>query len=69
MRFGPFGRGLKPVTKEQEEEFSKTLKENKVGFKEGLIMTLTAFVTIVLPCLLILGVLSLIVLWIFGAFG
>ena len=69
MKFGLTRREIKPVTKEQEEEFSRGLKENKVGFKEGLIMTLTAFVTIVLPCLLILGAISLIVLWMFGAFG
>ena len=69
MRFGLTRRELKPSTKAQEQEFSDRLKENKVGFKESVVIVLTAFVTIVLPCLLTLGLLSLIVLWIFGAFG
>ena len=69
MRFGLTRREIKPVTKEQEREFGERLKENKVGFKESVIIVLTAFVTIVLPCILTLGALSLFVLWIFGAFG
>ena len=68
MGFGIFGRNIRPATKEQEAEFSKAMKENKVGYKDGLVMVLTAFGVIVLPCLLILGVIALIVLLIFGAF-
>ena len=69
MRFGFTRRQIKAVTREQEEEFSKVLKENNVDFKERLLMTATAFVTIVLPCLLVLGALSLFTLWVFGAFS
>lgn len=69
MKFGFTRREIKPVTKEQDAEFSERLQENKVGFKESLLLVGTAFVTIVLPCLLVLGALSLVVLWMFGAFG
>ena len=68
MKFGFTRREIKPVTKEQEKEFSERMEENKVGFKDGIIMVLTAFVTLVLPSLLVLGLLSLLVLLIFGAF-
>ena len=68
MRFGLFGRGLKPVTKEQEEEFGKRMKENKVGFKDGAAMVLSAFLTIVLPCILILLAIAGVVLLLFRAF-
>ncbi len=69
MKFGLTRREIKPVTKEQEQAFSEALNENKVGFKEGAVMVFSAFITIVLPSLAVLGVLSLFVLWIFGAFG
>ncbi len=69
MKFGFTRREIKPVTREQEAEFGKGLKENKVGFKESCVIVATAFVTIVLPCLLVLGALSVFTLWVFGAFG
>ena len=68
MKFGFTRREIKPVTKEQEEEFGKGLNDNKVGFKESLLLVATAFVTIVLPCLLVLGLLSLFTIWVFGGF-
>ena len=68
MKFGFTRREIKPPAKEEEEEFSKGLKENKVGFKEGLAIVLSAFLTIVLPSLLVLAVLSLLTLLVFGAF-
>lgn len=69
MKFGFTRREIKPVTKEQEAEFGKGLRDNKVGFKESLLLVGTAFVTLVLPSLLVLGALSVFTLWVFGAFG
>lgn len=68
MKFGFTRREIKPVTKEQEEEFGKRLKENKVGFKDGTAMFFAAFLTIILPCILVLLVLAGIILLIFRAF-
>ena len=68
MKFGFTRREIKPVTKEQEAEFAERMKEEKVGFKDGFAMVFAALFTIVLPCLLVLGGLSLLILWLFGAF-
>ncbi|HBF15474.1 MAG TPA: hypothetical protein DDW30_07320 [Clostridiales bacterium] len=68
MAFGIFGRKLRKVTKQQEREFSEKLKEEHVGFRDGFAMVLAAFLTIILPCLLILCGLGALMLWIFGAF-
>ncbi len=68
MAFGIFGRGLHKATKKQEQEFSEQLNRERIGFRDGFAIVLAAFVTIVLPCLLILCGLSAVVLWIFGAF-
>lgn len=42
------------------------MQEAGVSFREKLVMTLTAYVVIVLPCLLILIGLSVFMLWIMG---
>lgn len=68
MKFGFTRREIKPVSKEQQEDFAKRMEENKVGFKDKFAMVFSAFLTIVLPCLLVLGVISVIILLIFGAF-
>ena len=68
MAFGIFGRGLHKATKKQEQELSELLNRERIGFRDGFAIVLAAFVTIVLPCLLILCGLSAVVLWIFGAF-
>ncbi len=65
----PFWKHIKKATPEQEEEFSKALEENKVGFKDGLAMVLSAFCVIVLPCLLVLLALGFLIMLFFGAFG
>ena len=57
---------LKKSSPEEEEKFQKQLQETGVTFKEKLIMTLTAYVVIVLPCLLFLLALSAFMLWIMG---
>lgn len=68
MKFGFTRREIKRSTKEQEEEFSKRMKEANVGFKDVFAMIVAAFFTIVLPCLLILCGLAALALWAFGAF-
>lgn len=58
-------RRLKKYVSEQEEK--PVEKEDlHVSFKEHLVMTLTAFVVIVIPCALVLIVLSLLTMWLFG---
>ena len=69
MKFGFTRREIKPVTKEQEEDFSRRVKENGVGFKDYLSMVFAAFLTIVLPCLLVLGALGALMIWLFGGFS
>ena len=45
---------LKKSTPEQEEEFGAMMEEEKVGWKDKLAMIISAYMVIVLPCLLIL---------------
>lgn len=68
MAFGIFGRVLHKATEEQERAFAEQLQQEHVGFRDRLAMVLSAFLTIVLPCLLVLCGLGALVLWIFGAF-
>ena len=55
---------LKKVTPEQEKEFSKRMEG--VPFLDKVIMVVTAFFVIVIPCLLVIGGMSLLVMWILG---
>lgn len=50
----PFFKRLKKSTKEQEAAFREQMQEEKVGWKDGLAMVIAGFLTIVLPCLLVL---------------
>ena len=50
----PFFSRLKKSTKEQEAAFREQMQEEKVGWKDGLAMVIAGFLTIVLPCLLVL---------------
>ena len=50
----PFFKRLKKSTKEQEDAFREQMQEEKVGWKDGLAMVIAGFLTIVLPCLLVL---------------
>ena len=68
MKFGFTRREIKPVTKEQEEAFGSSCEENKVGFKDTMAMVIAAFLTIVLPCLAVLGLMALLAILIFGGF-
>ncbi len=60
-------RRLKKASKEEDLEFRERMSSVDVTRKDKLAMLLSAFLVIVLPCLLILGVFSLLMLWIFGA--
>ena len=59
---------LKKSTPEQEEEFQKMLEEEKVTWKDRLAMVLAAYLTILLPCALILVTLGLLLIWLFCGF-
>mgnify|MGYP003410674848 CR=1 FL=1 len=61
-------KNLKKSTPEQEEEFQNMLEEEKVSWKDRLAMILAAYLTILLPCAVILIVLGLLLIWIFGGF-
>lgn len=49
-----FFKRLKKSTKEQEEAFRQQMQDENVGWKDGLAMVIAGFITIVLPCLLVL---------------
>lgn len=51
--FQPFKK-LKRSTKEQEAAFREQMQEEEVGWKDSLAMVIAGFLTIVLPCLLVL---------------
>jgi hypothetical protein len=61
-------RRLKKSTPQQEKEFAENLSKENVGFKDRLAMYLSAILVLVLPALAVVVLLSLLVLWIFGAF-
>lgn len=57
---------IRKSSQEEEKKFQKELREAGVSFREKLVMTLTAYVVLVLPCLLLLIGLSAFMLWIMG---
>lgn len=61
-------KNMKKVTPEEEEDFRFRMEENKVGFKDGLAMTLAALLVIVLPAALILIGCCLLVMCLLGVF-
>ena len=58
---------IKKSSGEQEEKFREMMTEEKVTFKEKLMLVLSGFLVIVPPCLLVLLLFGLLILWIFGA--
>lgn len=58
---------IKKSSGEQEEKFKEMMTEEKVSFKEKLVMVLSGYLVILLPCLLILALFGFLMLWIFGA--
>ena len=57
---------LKKSTKEEEEQFSMMLEEEKVGWKDKLAMLIAAFFTIMLPCVAVLLGFAAFIMWIIG---
>ncbi|MBQ8208501.1 MAG: hypothetical protein IJZ89_07200 [Clostridia bacterium] len=57
---------LKKSTPEEDMVFSEAMREEKVGFKDGLAMIVSAFLVLVLPCLLILVGICIIGMLLFG---
>ena len=57
---------LKKSTKEEEEQFSMMLEEEKVGWKDKLAMLIAAFFTIMLPCVAVLLGFAALIMWILG---
>ena len=66
MRF-PFSNQLPTITPEEEAQRKKDMEHIKVPFGDRLLMIATAFVCLVLPCILLLVGLGLLALWLFGA--
>ncbi len=60
-------RSLKRSSPEQEQEFAEKLQAEGVTFKEKLVMLLSAYITILLPCILILVVMCLLAALFFRA--
>lgn len=61
-------KNMKKATPEEEQAFRDRLSENKIGFKDGLAMTLAALLVIVLPAALILIGCCLLVMVVLGIF-
>ena len=57
---------LKKSTKEEEEQFSMMLEEEKVGWKDKLAMLIAAFFTIMLPCIGVLLAFAALIMWLVG---
>lgn len=61
-----FKKRLKKSTPEEDRQFRQMMQENEIGFKDGMAMIASAFLVLVLPCLLILCGIALLGLWLFG---
>ncbi len=61
-----FKKRLKKSTPEEDQQFRELMQQNDVGFKDGMAMILSAFLVIVLPCLLVLCGIAVLGLWLFG---
>ena len=57
---------LKKSSPENESDFKERMSDDRLSVQDKVIMILTSFVVIVLPCALILIGMSLLMLWIFG---
>jgi len=58
---------LKKSTPAQEEEFKERMSSEEVTWKDKIAMVLSAYVAILLPCIVIIALFALLILWIFGA--
>lgn len=55
-------RRLKKATPEQEKEFEERMSSEEVTWKDKIAMVLSAYVAILLPCILVLGVIALLII-------
>ena len=62
----PTWKRLKKPTKEQEAEFQERLSDENLTWKDKLAMVLGAYITILLPCILILLAIGLLSMLLFG---
>ncbi|MBQ3141489.1 MAG: hypothetical protein IJC25_05970 [Clostridia bacterium] len=60
-----FKKRLRKATPEDDAKLAQAMEENDVGFKDRFAMVVSAFLVIVLPCLLILLAISGFALWLF----
>lgn len=60
-------RRIKKSTPEQEAEFKERMSDEQVPLVDKVIMIVTSFFVIVIPCALVLIGMSVLVMWIFGA--
>ena len=61
-----FKKRLRKSSPEEDKQFRELMQQNDVGFKDGMAMILSAFLVIVLPCLLLLCGIAVLGLWLFG---
>jgi hypothetical protein len=59
-------RRLRKSTREEEEQFENMLEEEKVGWKDRFAMMISAYVTLVIPSILVLLLLCGTVMWLMG---
>ncbi len=59
-------KGLKKASKEDDQTFSQRMQENAVGKSDMFAMIVSAFLVIVLPCLLVLLAFAGLVMLLFG---
>ena len=58
---------LKKSTPKEEKEFQENLEKENVGVKDFIALLSSAFFVLILPCIVILLIISLLLLWLFGA--
>lgn len=58
---------LKKSTPEQEKDFKERMSSEEVTWKDRIAMVLSAYVAILLPCIVIIALFALLILWVFGA--
>ena len=57
---------LKKSTDEQEADFRERMSDPEVTWKDRLAMIISAFLVILIPCVLILLVVCFVAMWAFG---
>ena len=60
-------RRLKKADPKKEKEFKENLEKENFGVKDFVALLTSAFFVLILPCILILGGIGLLLMWLFGA--